>query len=271
MGALIPLSVYGAIRNFVRRQSLPRAKGASRAFTSTRKTGKPTYGIGRFPCFTTIRLTSGDRFPFPSSRERISPPSTRRQVRPRKILWPDRTDPSALSGGLSKLAASVIPGHHPLRTLARPSSFEAGQEGFGEVFMRRFCRKRPSKLLLLFPPFLPASVQEARKKFFAAGKRRVSSFPFSGRSALSFHGTNWNSAPPGTVSLGAALFWASRYFGGTLRAGPGPPAPAGCRRRCRERSSRRPARTRPLPSAPSRRAWRFSSRDPAFPGSFRRL
>ena len=28
MGALIPLSVYGAIRDFARRQSLPRAKGA---------------------------------------------------------------------------------------------------------------------------------------------------------------------------------------------------------------------------------------------------
>ena len=36
MGALIPLSVYGAIRDFVRRQSLPRAKGASCAFTPTR-------------------------------------------------------------------------------------------------------------------------------------------------------------------------------------------------------------------------------------------
>ena len=151
----------------------------------------------------------------------------------------------------------------------RPPSFEAGQGGRGEVFVRRFCRKGPSKLLPLFPLFLPASVQEARKKFFAAGKRRAPQFP--GRSTLSLHGTNWNSAPLGTVSLGVALFWASRYFGGTLRAALWLPAPAGCRRRCRERSSRRPARTRPLPSAPSRRAWRFSSRDPAFPGSFRRL
>ena len=168
------------------------------------------------------------------------------------------------------MAASVIPGRHPRRTPARPSSFEAGQEGFGEVFVRRFCRKGPSKLLPLFPLFLPASVQDARKKFFAAGKRRVPPLPFPGCSALSHHGTNWNSAPLGTVSLGVALFWASRYFGGTLRAALWLPAPAGCRRRCRERSSRRPARTRPLPSAPSRKAWRFSSRDPAFPGSFRR-
>ena len=169
------------------------------------------------------------------------------------------------------MAASVIPSRHPLRTPARPPSFEAGQGGRGEVFVRRFCRKGPSKLLPLFPLFLPASVQEARKKFFAAGKRRAPQFPFPGCSALSPHGTNWNSAPPGTVSLGEALFWASRYFGGTLRAGPGPPAPAGCRRRYQGRSSRRPARTRPLPSAPSRKAWRFSSRDLVFPGSFRRL
>ena len=180
-------------------------------------------------------------------------------------------DPSALFVGFSKLATSAISGCHSLRTPARPPSFEAGQGCRGEVFVRRFCRKRPSKLLHLFPLFLPASVQEARKKFFAAGKRRAPQFPFPGRSALSPHGTNWNSAPPGTVSLGEALFWASRYFGGTLRAGPGPPAPAGCRRRCRERSSRRPARTRPPPSAPFRPAWPFSSRDPAYPGSFRRL